>query len=74
MEAIVTRRGVIDMQVCVPADWTDDQVESFAEAANPCGTRGGWAIRREGDKALAGAPERIKCKTLAENVHIMLDA
>lgn len=22
----VTRRGILGMQVCVPADWTDDQV------------------------------------------------
>ena len=57
MSAEVTRRGALDMQVCVPADWTDAQVIAFAEQSNPCGTRGGWQIRKEGDPDLSGDPE-----------------
>jgi hypothetical protein len=72
--ATVTRQGALDMQVCVPAEWTDEQVKAFANRENPCGTSHGWQIRREGDKALAGAKERVQCKTLESNVHIMLDA
>lgn len=72
--ATVTKIGLLDMQVCVPSDWTDDQVTTFAEQRNPCGTTHGWQIRREGDKALAGAKERVQCATLPSNVHIMLDA
>jgi len=72
--ATVTRRGVLDMQVCVSAEWTDEQVKAFADRENLCGTSHGWQIRREGDKALAGAKERVQCKTLSSNVHIMLDA
>ena len=57
--AEVTRRGVLDMQVCVPADWDDYAVKRFADRENLCGTSEGWLIRREGDKALAGAAERV---------------
>ena len=74
MSATVTRRGIFDMQVCVPVDWTDEQVKEFANRANMCGTSNGWCIRREGDLALAGAPERVSCEKLPNHVHIMLDA
>jgi len=70
----VTRRGMLDMQVCVPKDWDDSQVEAFAEQENCCGTSGGWGIRREGDEGLAGMPERNQCEERENCVHIMLDA
>lgn len=74
MPAEVTRRGFLDMQVCVPEHWSDSQVMEFAEREYPCGTEGGWSIRREGDKHLAGMPERNACGDRAGHVHIMLDA
>lgn len=74
MSAEVTRRGGLDMQVCVPTDWTDDQIKTFAERENPCGTENGWFIRKEGDEALAGQPERVACNDRCGHVHIMLDA
>lgn len=70
--ATVTKRGIFDMQVCVPANWTDEQVVGFAERENPSGTSLGWKIRKEGSPWLAGAPERVKCAE-SDNVHIMLD-
>ena len=73
MKAEVTKVGLLDLQVCVPSEWTDKQVEEFAEEENPSGTNG-WAIRREGDKALAGDPERQSCEGRFDCVHIMLDA
>ena len=69
----VTYTGALDMQVCVPGDWTDEQVTSFAEAQNPSGTNG-WQIRRGGDPALAGKPERVPCSIGGGFVHIVLDA
>lgn len=63
------------MQVCVTADWTDEQVKAFADSKYPCGTTHGWHIRREGDPALGGDAERVPCATNVEShVHIMLDA
>ena len=74
MTAQITRRGALDMQVCVPSDWTDDQVKEFADRENLCGTANGWSIRKEGDPALDGYPERVPCGTIVGHVHIMLDA
>ncbi len=76
MSAEITKVGCFDLQVCVPADWTDEQVKDFAESEYPCGTENGWFIRRKGDEALAGDPERISCQDEDRKgyVHIMLDA
>lgn len=70
----VTIRGILDMQVCVPANWTDEQVLDFAGQENPCETTNGWSIRRQGDQALAGDDERVPCQDRDGHVHIMLDA
>lgn len=70
----VTYSGFLDMQVCVPKDWTDQQVVAFAEEKNPCGTTAGWAIRRQGDRELSEYSERVECAQHPGKVHIMLDA
>lgn len=70
----VTKRSFLSMQVCVPENWTDEQVAEFAEADYPCGTTGGWRIRKEGDPACNGYPERNPCEDREGCVHIMLDA
>lgn len=74
MRAQVTKIGALDMQVCVPKNWSDKQVIEFAEKENPCGTTAGWGIRREGNKFLNGAKERVECADREEFIHIMLDA
>lgn len=74
MTAEITKRGALDCQVCVPADWTDEQVKSFADRHNLCGTEYGWHIRRQGDEALKGCDERVQCESRPGHVHIMLDA
>ena len=74
MDAAVTRAGLMDIQVCVPASWNDDQVLAFANWQHPCGTTNGWLIRRQGDPALVGTNERTQCGSLPDHVHIMLDA
>ena len=71
---VVTRMGALDMQVCVPESWTDEEVERFANSERLCGTSGGWRIRKQGDRLLAGADERVKCADREGFVHIMLDA
>ncbi len=74
MRAVVTKRNVLDMQVCVPEYWIDEQAVLFANTENPCGTEDGWMIRRDGDEALAGDPERQPCQQRSGHVHIILDA
>lgn len=73
MDAEVTRRGFLYMQICVPVDWTDGQVLRFAETENPAGTERGWEIRRESRRVLAGPSDRVPCNDRADHVHIMLD-
>jgi len=73
-EAEVTQRNPLDMQVCVPSYWNDEQVEEFAERENPCGTRAGWAVRKQGSRYLRGDSERVQCNDREGFVHIMLDA
>lgn len=69
----VTRRGALDMQVCVPETFTDDEVVAFANRENMCGTENGWQIRRQGDKALGNDQERVCCTQRTGFVHLMLD-
>ncbi len=66
--------GLLDMQVCVPKTWSDDEVIAFGEQVFRCGTLGGWQIRREGDRYLNGDPERNQCGEKPEFIHIVLDA
>lgn len=71
--ATVTRTGALDMQVCVPSEWSDEQVKCFADSKNPCGTENGWFIRKDA-KLLRGDPERNPCAQRKGFVHVMLDA
>jgi hypothetical protein len=71
---VVTKVGILSMQVCVRSEWSDEEILRFAEAKNPCGTKHGWGIRKEGDKLLEGAPERNPCSERRGFVHVMLDA
>ena len=68
------RMSLLDMQVCVPEVWTDDQVVAWAEGCQPCGTTAGWAVRREGDPHLLGDPERVPCLTRTGFIHVILEA
>lgn len=72
-DATVTRAGLLDMQVCVPKDWDDERVKSFAESENRSGTSLGWQIRKQGSERLSGHDERVMCSQAPENVHIMLE-
>lgn len=70
----VTAHNLLDIQVCVPATFTDDEVRAFAERECPCGTDNGWQVRRQGSERLAGCDERVQCESRPEYVHIMLEA
>lgn len=70
----VTRTGALDMQVCVPEDWTNEQIKAFANRENLCGTTNGWQIRKQGDESLAGCDERVPCEGRKGFIHVMLDA
>lgn len=69
---MVTRRGLCDLQVCVPANWSDAQVEEFANSDTPTGLESHWRLRAADDKYQRGAPIRVQCAECVGNVHIML--
>jgi len=69
----ITYIGPLDLQVCVPKEWTEEEIIRFAESKNPSGVVGGWHIRREGSRLLDGAPERVACRGRSGFVHVMLD-
>lgn len=72
-EPEIVRTSALSLQVCVPKDWSDQQVREFAEKEYPCGTECGWQIRRDGDSLLGNAKERVTCAADPNKVHIMLD-
>lgn len=70
----VTKHGALDMQVCIPKNWTNEQIKSFAEKEYPCGTTHGWEIRKQGSERLVGKDERVTCSNDEQFCHVMLDA
>lgn len=73
MKPEIVRANLFSLQVCVPVDWNDNQVISFAESASPSGTSAGWQIRKTGSEFLNGDPEHNPCLERSEHVHIVLD-
>ncbi len=71
-EAVMIRQNLLFAQACVPADWTDDQVEEWAP---PSGTTHGWGVREVGETFLGEeykGPKRVPCLERKGFVHIML--
>lgn len=64
----VTKWSLLNMQVCVPADYTDEQVEEFADKNQPTGLTHGWKITQ----AANGDPVRVPCKERPGCVHVLL--
>jgi len=69
----IARAGILDCQACVPSTMTDEEALAFVESANPCGTRGGWAMRTD-PTLLAGSQPRVQCEERPGCVHITFDA
>lgn len=74
MTAEVIRMGALAMQVCVPVDWTDEQVKAFADRKFECGTQHGWGVCKPGDRLLDGDDDRVRCTARVGHVHIVLAA
>lgn len=74
MKPEVTKRAIFDMQVCIPIDWTNEQIKKFADSENPCGTEHGWVITKNGDPILLNDPEKNPCESRVGFVHVMLHA
>jgi hypothetical protein len=72
-EPEVIRMGLASLQVCVPREFSDKQVEDFANGVQPTCIGHGWAIRHEGNPDLKGCHERVDCEKRRACVHVMLD-
>jgi hypothetical protein len=76
----VVQTGPLHMQVCVPQEYTDNQVEIYANYISPCGTTEGWKIRRnlgavvDIDKVQSDYFERVECGEKPRFVHVLLEA
>lgn len=64
-EPQTVRMHVFSSQVCVPEDYTDQQVLQFVENENPAGTAGGWQIAEN-------VEQRVKCDKREGYVHIVV--
>ena len=74
MDPEIIRMSGLDVQACVPEDWPDERIISFAEQQYPCGTKHGWQVRHQGHRLLAGCPAKVPCSDREGFVHVMLDA
>ena len=61
-KAEILAKDTLYTQVCVPADWTDDQARAFAKEHNWRDL--GWFVRRH---------ERKPCTMVPGHVHMMLE-
>jgi len=61
----VLREDLLWLAVCVPEDWTDAQIEDFANRAAPAGTSHGWVVHHA-----EGA--RVPCAERDGYVHVVL--
>jgi len=71
MTSEITRYRGVDMQVCVPDDWTEQAVIRFAEEQYPRAS--GWRVERAGEGPLGGG-RRVPCAVRTGHVHIVLGA
>lgn len=65
----IVRYSLLNLQVCVPEDYTDEQVEEFANKNMPTGIPSPWKITQ----ASNGDPVRNPCRERNGCVHILLD-
>lgn len=63
-EAKILREGVFYVQVCIPTDWTDDEIRDFAEQEYPSGTQSGWLIKED--------LGRVPCLESGYKIHVVL--
>ena len=65
----IVRWSLLSLQVCVPEDYTDEQVTEFANKNQPTGLDHGWCIQRKHEN---GDPERVPCESRRGCIHVVL--
>lgn len=67
MKPQILKISLLSIQVCVPENWTDEQVVNFTNTESPSGPSGGWLCRE-------GELKRVPCDVRVGFVHIVLEA
>jgi len=57
---------LLSLQLCIPQDWSNHDIENLAEEKNPCGTTHGWRF----DESLG----RVPCSDRPGFVHVIVQA
>ncbi len=65
MKPNVVRRSLVNIQVCVPNEYTKDQIEEFINTEEPTGIQSSWRL----DESVA----RVTCASCNGNVHVILE-
>jgi hypothetical protein len=60
----IVRMGMLFIQVCVPENFSDDQVEEFANSEHGTGIKSKWTIDRSQVNVRAKCEEREGCTHL----------
>lgn len=68
--AVVLRMGLCNIQVCVPASWSVEEIEAWVNHDCPAGTQHGWRFYDE--PCHDGSAPRITCAADKEKVHVIL--
>ena len=68
----VIKFGRCESQVCVPSEWTDRQIEEFANRVYPQPAGGGWGIRKN-TRLMAAIPLRNLSSAPQGFVRVTLD-
>jgi len=67
----IVRWSLLNLQVCVPEEYTDAEVIEFADHNHRTGLDHGWRIVRA-DEMTDGSPERNPCSQRKGCVHVLL--
>lgn len=73
MKPSVIQQRFLNIQICVPKDWTDEQAEEFANEEISTGITSKWEMVHDNDDMLNGDPERAQCDDDPEYIHIVLN-
>lgn len=70
----IIKQRAMGMQLCVPEDWSQDDILRFAEKEAPCGTTNGWFLCDDGHPSLGDSPARVPCAQQDGFVHVVVVA
>ena len=71
-DGVVLRMNLCGLRVCVPREWSNDEITDFANTERPTGIKSCWVVAENGASVLGGDQARIRCADDREKVHVVL--